>query len=170
MTVSSPHITVIGGVLENSGTKTTPDLSTLDELAVRSLILGVVHRTLGEYEPSRQFLLDAHKEYAHVLEAKWIGGVALFELAVLDLKEAETQESGVSHPSTPNANGVSAASEKGKFASVKWHDVLKGASEKLDKAMAISGNTIDLSSRLDTRVNMLKDEISMKREMLGLSP
>lgn len=169
MVISSPYTTATSEVPENSAPNTTPDLSTPDELAVRSLILGVVHRTLGEYEPSRQFLLDAHKEYAHVLEAKWVGGVALFELAVLDLKEAEAQESGVSQPSTPNANGVSAANEKGKFASVKWHDVLKGASENLDKAMAISGNTIDLSSRLDTRVNMLKDEIAMKREMLGLS-
>ena len=167
MTIQSAHVT---SQPEKPDANAILDLSTPDELAVRSLILGIVHRTLGDFEPARQFLVDAHKKYTEVQDVTWIGGVALFELAVLDLKEAEaTENGGVSQPSTPtpgafpsekaNANGAGA---------VKWNDVLKGVTEKVEKAMAISGNNVDLSSRLDTRVNMLKDEVAMKREMLGL--
>lgn len=46
--------------------------------------------------------------------------------------------------------------------------MLKSASVKLDKAMACSPNSVDLSSRLDSRVSMLRDEIAAKREALGI--
>ena len=44
--------------------------------------------------------------------------------------------------------------------------MLKDASEKLDKAMSLSGQSIDMSSRLDMRVSMLRDELATKREMV----
>ena len=43
-----------------------------------------------------------------------------------------------------------------------------GALEKLDRALALATQQVDLSSRLDTRIAMLKDEITLKKEMLGI--
>ena len=132
-----------------------PDLDTSDELAIRSLILGIVHRTLQDFTSSRKFLSDAHARYVDVVDSKWVGGVALFELAVLDLKEMEARE---------RRDETLSPSEL----TTEWMKAMKTASEKLDKALAISPNSVDLSSRLDSRINMLRDEMSIKKEMLGL--
>ncbi|KAJ3561115.1 hypothetical protein NP233_g10392 [Leucocoprinus birnbaumii] len=133
-----------------------PTLDTPDEFALRSLLLGVVHRTVKSYEPSRAFLLDAYEHQNKIENSTWIGGVAMFELAVLDLKEAESAESA-----TLQVPGVKPGLEK-------WRKALKDASANLDRAMQISPNSTDLSSRLDTRISMLRDEIAAKKESLGL--
>lgn len=130
----------------------TDDLDTVDELAIRSLLLGIVHRTLAEYAASRAFLLDALKRAPNVEISSWVGGVSAFELAVLDLKEAD----------------VKASDMKPEEAMTMWEGVLAGASEKLDQAYAMSTKQTDLSSRLDSRIVMLRDEISDKRGLLGL--
>ncbi|EJD00340.1 uncharacterized protein FOMMEDRAFT_142311 [Fomitiporia mediterranea MF3/22] len=131
------------------------DLDTPDELAIRSLILGIVHRTLEDFASSRDFLIDAQSHQSEIVDSKWVGGVAFFELAVLDLKELEFRE---------KTNPELDASER----KSGWAKVLKTASEKIERAMSIIGSSADLSSRLDSRVNMLRDEIGIKREMLGL--
>lgn len=121
---------------------------TADELAIRALILGIVHRTAGDFAGSRALLTDALARHPSVRISTWVGGVAQFELAVLDLKEQETRlTSGTD----------------------EWAAVLKGALEKLDKALALATQHVDLSSRLDSRIAMLKDEIAAKREMLGIT-
>lgn len=171
----TPPITIASSYITKTETSIAPsgaldDLDTPDELAVRSLILGIMHRTLGDFEASRKFLQDAHKRHADA-ETKWIGGVALFELAVLDLKETEATDRGwVSSESIDGVlDGGLEKTVNNKVSGKQWMEVLKGASEKLDKAMAISGNSVDLSSRLDTRVSMLRDEIVIKKESLGLA-
>lgn len=128
------------------------DLDTVDELAIRSLLLGIAHRTLADYVPAHAFLLDAQKRAADVEISSWVGGVSSFELAVLDLKEAEMKTADI---------------ELGE-AMKMWDEVLEGASEKLDLAYALCTKHTDLSSRLDSRIGMLRDEISDKRELLGL--
>ncbi|KAG1827373.1 outer membrane protein Iml2/Tetratricopeptide repeat protein 39 [Suillus subaureus] len=130
----------------------TDDLDTVDELAIRSLLLGIVHRTLAEYAAARAFLLDALNRAPNVEISSWVGGVTAFELAVLDLKEAD----------------VKAADMKPEEAMTMWEGVLAGAGEKLDQAYAMSTKQTDLSSRLDSRIVMLRDEISDKRGLLGL--
>ena len=50
-----------------------------------------------------------------------------------------------------------------------WAHVMKDALEKLDKALSLATQQVDLSSRLDSRIAMLKDEIALKKEMLGIS-
>ena len=87
----------------------------------------------------------------------------MFELAVLDLKEVEADERAGTLSSETNKGEVSPAGVK------RWEEVIKSATAKLDKAMSISGKEVDLSSRLDTRVMMLKDEMALKREMLASS-
>ncbi|OAX38012.1 hypothetical protein K503DRAFT_866467 [Rhizopogon vinicolor AM-OR11-026] len=129
------------------------DLDTVDELAIRSLLLGIVHRTLADYAPARAFLLDARKRAADVEISSWVGGVSSFELAVLDLKEAD----------------MKAAEMERDEAMTMWEDVLQTASETLDIAYSLSTKNTDLSSRLDSRIVMLRDEISDKRELLGLA-
>ena len=51
---------------------------------------------------------------------------------------------------------------------VEAADSAEGALEKLDKGLSLATQQVDLSSRLDTRIAMLKDEITLKREMLGI--
>lgn len=124
-----------------------------------------MHRTLEEFVAAREFLEDAYKPHKD-LESNWVGGVALFELAVLDLKEAEAKESaGVASSSEKHGEGEGVTSST----KLHWPTTFSNALEKLEKAMAISGSNVDLSSRLDSRVNMLKNEIALKKEMLGLS-
>lgn len=159
--IKSSHIVQPKGQPEG----TAADLDTPDELCLRSLILGIVHRTLEEFGPARELLWDAHRRHAEA-ESKWMGGVALFELAVLDLREAELKSSGVSSSSGEEKSIVIGPDTEDE---VNWAEVMKKASEKLEKAMAISGNNVDLSSRLDSRVNMLRDEIAMKKELLNMS-
>ena len=157
LTSYSPAVTVHNKyVASPSEQSTTKDLDHPEELAIRSLILGIVHRTLEDFTSSRAFLADAYSHYSAVTDCKWVGGVSLFELAVLDLKEMEFREKSTKS----NGDSVDFTSE--------WSQALKAASEAVDRAMSISGSSVDLSSRLDSRVNMLKDEIAIKREKLGL--
>ncbi len=137
-----------------SSTKdTVVDLDTPDEIAVRALLLGLLHRTLGDYTRARSFFDEAVRIHAvrgkgeiGAEGAKWVGGVSLFEMAVGELKEAQDRD----------------------LTTQEWASVLKNAEDKLEKAIGVSGNSVDLSSRLDSRVNMLRGEITLKREMLGL--
>lgn len=78
----------------------------------------------------------------------------MFELAVLELKEAEAAElQGLEQPS---------------LLQEKWKKALKLAGSYLDRAMSLATNSTDLSSRLDMRVSMLRDEIATKQELLGI--
>jgi hypothetical protein len=126
---------------------TKSDLDSADELAVRSLLLGITHRSAGAFDASRAFLEEAHEMQPKLDVNTWVGGVAMFELAVLGLKVAD-ETAGEDVP--------------------EWTKVLREASERLDKALALSGNHIDLSSRLDMRITMLRDEIAVKRETIGI--
>ena len=135
----------------------TPDLDTPDELAIRALLLGIVHRTAGDHAAARAFLQDAAARQPAVRVSSWVGGVAWFELAVLDLKEFDAGQEAKGR----ETSGLDADTEG-------WTRVLKSALEKLDKALSLATQQVDLSSRLDTRIAMLKDEITMKKEMLGI--
>lgn len=79
----------------------------------------------------------------------------MFELAVLDLKEVEVEEKMMKGSSADMKN--------------KWLSALKSARVKLDAAMVLAPNSVDLSSRLDSRVAMLRDEIGMKADMIGVT-
>ena len=136
------------------------DLDTPDEEAIRSLIMGIVHRTLGDFPTSRTFFEDAVDRHSQVTCSTWVGGIALFELAVLDLKEVEAEERAGKLSSEFGEDEMSLVGVK------RWEQAIEGATMKLDKAANLSGKDVDLSSRLDTRIMMLKDEMTLKREML----
>lgn len=62
------------------------------------------------------------------------------------------------------ASGVT-ESEEGKKV---WRRRIEEAGEMLDAAMGLAGSEIDLSTRLDSRIVMLRDEIRAKKEALGI--
>ncbi|KAH9989095.1 hypothetical protein BJV74DRAFT_838881 [Russula compacta] len=199
-------------------------INTPDEFALRSLLLGIMHRAAGCPAEARGFLRDAHTRYAKIPSSgsTWIGGVALFELAALELREAQRLEhedtaarrSNASEKSSINSSnsseeGSSSISNGGdagrgrdepekvglgvygagarnvarargveelrvrvgalafsETTRARWAKVLKEAGALLDAAVSLSGSDVDLSSRLESRIAMLRDEIALKREML----
>ncbi|KAJ3882225.1 hypothetical protein F5051DRAFT_394876 [Lentinula edodes] len=206
----SPPLGIDSPYMADPISSTTPDLDTPDELALRFLLLGIAHRSIGcvgirikgnsppstgpassssscidspgsepesivesasstlfdELTPyadnasaclraSRELLSAAHALQSSIKVSTWIGGLAMFELAVLDLKEVEVEEN----------NGKGPLSDLGQ----RWKTALESARIKLDAAMNLSPHSIDLSSQLDIRVSMLRDEIDMKAEMIGLT-
>lgn len=62
------------------------------------------------------------------------------------------------------ASGVT-ESEEGKKV---WRRRIEEAGKRLDAAMGLAGSEIDLSTRLDSRIVMLRDEIRAKKEALGI--
>jgi hypothetical protein len=148
--ISSPH----SCANEHSDAKKVVALDTPDELALRSLLLGVIHRTTKDYSISREFLLDAHSYQYQITNSTWIGSVAMFELAVLDLKEVEAVQMQ--------------GTEMGQELRDTWRSAIKTAGQHMDKSMALSTNSTDLSSRLDTRASILRDEIGLKKAALGI--
>lgn len=162
MAFSPPPVTTspLVSAEETPKPPSTPyDLDTPDELAVRSLMLGSIHRGAGQFAAAREYLQDALQRQKTVKVSTWVGGVAAFELAVLDLKEADATLGGGSGTGADRL----LLNEQDKSA---WLKVLNKASEQLDHALSLSPQSIDLSSRLDSRITMLRDEIATKREMV----
>lgn len=144
------------------------DLDTPDELALRALLLGIHHRTLKAFDVARGFLVEAHGYQSELKVSTWIGGLAMFELAVLDLKEAEDRaRKGVTVVVRDNEKEDGPLIDENEMNRL-WTEVLKAARVKLDAALDLTTNSVDLSSRLDSRILILKDEIATKREMLGI--
>ncbi|KAG6884221.1 hypothetical protein C0992_006729 [Termitomyces sp. T32_za158] len=143
-----------------------PDVDTPDEQGIRHLLIGVCERTAGEYAAARESLKAACQLQSSIKVSTWVGGVAMFELAVLDLKEIEAAETekGMNVYSEGGAAGMHEAVKR----LTEWDKATKAAGKKLDAAMALAGSSVDLSSRLDSRVSMLKDEIAAKRQALGI--
>ncbi|KAF7305955.1 hypothetical protein HMN09_00749900 [Mycena chlorophos] len=145
-------------------------LDTPDELALRCLLLGILHRTLKHHIASRVLLEVARTTPVGTkagggsndkTASTWISGVAAFELAVLDLREgqaaAEADSDSEAEANTPGSINSAAV----------WTPWLAAADGHLDAAQAYAGKgEIDLSSRLDSRVALLRDEIGRKRAVL----
>lgn len=122
-------------------------------------MLGSVHRSVSQFAAAREYLQDALQRQKTVKVSTWVAGVAAFELAVLDLKEADATLGGGSGTGTDRL----LLNDHDKSA---WLKVLSKASEQLDHALSLSPQSVDLSSRLDSRITMLRDEIATKREMV----
>ncbi|KAH9028744.1 hypothetical protein EDB85DRAFT_1892358 [Lactarius pseudohatsudake] len=95
-----------------------PPLDTPDELA---LLLSITHCAAGHPTEARRFLRDAHARIPST-GSTWIGGVALFELTVLELREVhrlehdgdgEGESGGTSSPSSSEEESVSSSNISG---------------------------------------------------------
>ncbi|KAF9481931.1 hypothetical protein BDN70DRAFT_875724 [Pholiota conissans] len=176
------------------------DLDTPDELGIRALLLGIHYRTVGAFDVSRGLLEEAVGYHSSIKVSTWVGGVASFEIAVLDLKEAQARDRGtkkvprageeslpasdassvvssisdttstttttveVEEAANGNGNGSASKEERRKL----WMEAMKCANAQLDVALGLAPNSVDLSSRLDSRIAMLRDEIATKKEMLKI--
>jgi len=93
---------------------------------------------------------------------------------VLDLKEVEDRDGKqmtvveMEHGNGINGDGCYSQPVGDEEMKRVWSDVLKAACVKLDVALDLATNSVDLSSRLDSRIAILKDEITAKREILGI--
>jgi hypothetical protein len=154
LTIKSPTTTeLLASSTPKPSTSDLEDLDNPEEMAVRALLLGICHRTIEEFEPAMQFLQDARKYQTQV--NTWVGGVAMFDLAVLQLKHVEWREKNQSK----EAGSVDWKEE--------WLKAIQRADANLDEATLLSPNTVDLSGRLDSRISMLRDEMASKKEMLA---
>ncbi|KIY46455.1 hypothetical protein FISHEDRAFT_66458 [Fistulina hepatica ATCC 64428] len=120
-----------------SSSSAAPDLDTPDERALGALLMGIVYRTIKDIKVST-----------------WTGGVACFELAVLELKECESR--------------TRVRGEQNADARALWKKAVFAATAHLDTAYALATHSVDLSSRLDSRIEMLRDEIGSAKEKAGL--
>ncbi|KAG8930631.1 hypothetical protein FRC02_003958 [Tulasnella sp. 418] len=131
------------------------DLDSTDELNFQHLILGITHRGVGEFAAARAFLEYATRN-AKSLEGKWIIPLAYFELAVLDLHEARAHELKVQ--SRGNDRPVDDELKS------LWKKAIQSATSHVEESQANLGDT-DLSSRLDARLAMIRDEIEHKSKI-----
>ena len=95
--------------------------------------------------------MEAYDLRTEIKVSTWVGGMALLELAVVDLKEMDAVQGAHGKPEGTRM----------------WEDVLDGADGKLDEALKLSPRSVDLSSRLDSRVSMFEEEIRKKREAMA---
>ncbi|KAF8489806.1 hypothetical protein F5888DRAFT_1929649 [Russula emetica] len=169
-TLPTPFVSTPSPASNDSGNGGT--LDTPDEHALRALLLGIMHRTTGHPSEARAFLRDAHALHAKIPSSgsTWIGGVALFERAVLELREAQRLENEDRNGARRTVDlrvHVGAALGLDSTTRARWVKVLKEAEALLDAAVGLSGSEVDLSSRLESRIAMTRDEIALKRDMLG---
>ncbi|KAH6902081.1 mitochondrial outer membrane protein IML2 [Coprinopsis sp. MPI-PUGE-AT-0042] len=160
LTIKSETITeLLSTSSSNPNSSELEDLDNPEELAVRALLLGICHRTLEEFEPAMQFLHEARRHHASVQVNTWVGGIAMFELAVLQLKQVEWREKTAKAEDDGPNDSVNWKAE--------WLEAIQRADVNLDEAASLSPNTVDLSGRLDSRVSMLRDEMASKKELLA---
>lgn len=123
-----------------------------EELASRSLLLGILHRTVGEYETSRLLLEEVLSQRTE-LGTSWVVPTAMFELASLELVEVESKPHGKVLSSEETCN---------------WREALDRASTRLEQVGPLAAASSGLATRIEGRVTMLKDEIGYKRTALKL--
>ena len=142
-----------GGSLATAPDPTHDDLDTIDEMAMRDLLLGALYRS----QNTRESLATAHAILQGVADArtriheeKWVVPFALFELAVVECKVATLaeQEKGASDRKS------------------LWREAARRAEKYLEEALTIP--EYDLKSRLESRIIMLRDEIATKKGKVGL--
>lgn len=129
------------------------DLDTIDEVAMRDLLLGALYRSQNTRESlrtARQLLQGVVDVRARLSEERWVVPFAHFELAVVECKLGTLDE--LEHPPADRKS--------------LWRDRSKRAEKHLEDALAIP--EYDLKSRLESRIIMLRDEIATKNGKVGL--
>ncbi|SJL17969.1 uncharacterized protein ARMOST_21540 [Armillaria ostoyae] len=91
----TPRPTIQSGYIETLDPPPPPakvplDLDTSDEVALRSLLLSIVHLVTKDFQTFHAFFQDAIDKQGDICVIAWICGVAMFRLAVVSLKEKET--------------------------------------------------------------------------------
>ncbi|TIA73596.1 hypothetical protein E3P91_01372 [Wallemia ichthyophaga] len=177
-----------------AGAGTMEDLDTLDEKAVRCLLLGILHRAIGELALSRRYLDECVSYRGQITDDTWAPAFAAYELAVLELNECDrltaksrsdsgTPDSSAASFSTAR-EGEDAEGEKAEKAETDEKtvepsnaktskDIWKRGIDASEKHLALVasgefGTTYDLEGRQGTRMYLLKDEIQTKKAQMEL--
>ncbi|TIB03500.1 hypothetical protein E3P96_01877 [Wallemia ichthyophaga] len=177
-----------------AGAGTMEDLDTLDEKAVRCLLLGILHRAIGELALSRKYLDECVSYRGQITDDTWAPAFAAYELAVLELNECDrltaksrsdsgTPDSSAASFSTAR-EGEDAEGEKAEKAETDEKtvepstaktskDIWKRGIDASEKHLALVasgefGTTYDLEGRQGTRMYLLKDEIQTKKAQMEL--
>ncbi|KAI5480790.1 mitochondrial outer membrane protein IML2 [Pseudohyphozyma bogoriensis] len=124
------------------------DLDSIDEIYTRDLLLGAMYRVLGEFELARSFLNEAIAAKDKALEEVWVPTFAMLELAILEVQLIDRE------------------GKKGNEKEV-WKKKIKGAEKWLDDIFTYK-REYELKSRLESRAQMLRDQIIERKVKLGL--
>ena len=126
-----------------SGSEEQSDLESPDELAMRDLLVGAMLVAMHSHDEARAAL--THAEQAPVRDDTWVAPFAAFQLGIVDCRDADE---------------LASRGERAK------------ARDKLAEAGKRVGVVFDkqdylFKSRLESRVNMLRDEIATRRASLA---
>lgn len=123
------------------------DLDSIDEIATRDLLLGAMYRVLGDLTTARKFLQEAVS--AQVTEETWVAPFATMELAVLECFHLDKE-----------------AAKDGASPKSVWKAESKTVVKHIDAVFSFG--EYDLKSRLDSRAQMLRDQVLEKKAKLGI--
>ena len=132
------------------------DLDTADERASRSLILGVLYGTKDEFDPARKYLQNS-MEGETVWIKTWISPLAAYEQAILELREAELG----------NMRAKEGEQETTQKRKERWRQAFLSATSYLDRCATLVAGT-PLAGRMESKVDLTKEEITQRRSMMGL--
>lgn len=127
------------------------DLDSLDEVSIRDLLLGTLYLSLGDsksLEIANSYFQEIALNSPKIVEERWTVAFSLFQRACATLKRGDLEARGAN------------SSEKKKI----WKPILAEAEKHLDGVSSLSG--YDFANRLESRILMLRNEISSKRSSL----
>ncbi|GAA5921664.1 hypothetical protein JCM1841_000901 [Sporobolomyces salmonicolor] len=131
---------------------TADDLDSLDEVAIRDLLLGALYTSIGDaasLSAAKSLLKEVIGNAPNISEERWVVPFSMFHLAVALLKEAELKMTEV------GANELAI-----------WRPTIDEVEKQLDAVFLVG--EYDFKSRIEQRVLMLRDEVAQKKKMLRL--
>lgn len=133
--------------LEHKDASGGRDLILPEELALRSLLLGVLH-AVAQYSTEARAYLSEAVQLAKDADYKWVCVVAHFELAVLELRDTDARLGTGNRQKQP------------------WLEAIGKAEKSIEAALSFSTNTTEMTGRMESRINMLRHEIAAKKRTL----
>ncbi|KAH7107708.1 hypothetical protein BKA62DRAFT_684189 [Auriculariales sp. MPI-PUGE-AT-0066] len=132
----------------NIQTQEDPDLLHPEEFASRSTLLGVLHSVAGNYADATVHLQEAANRGKEI-DCKWAALVANVEMAVLSLLQISKRRSRDGEDWSP-AIGIAKAEAS------------------LDTAMTFASRETEMGGRVESRINLLRNQIALKKDMIKL--
>jgi len=123
------------------------DLDTLEEIVIRSLLLGTCYLALKQLKNAKHFLTEA-ATLAGGTEDVFVAAYARYGLALVELKTADE------------------ADPKQKRKKTLWEPALVRAQAELEEVYKLNPEHYNMRSRLESRVGIVLEEIAAKRSAL----
>ncbi|GAA6064780.1 hypothetical protein JCM10212_004802 [Sporobolomyces blumeae] len=133
------------------------DLDSLDEIAIRDLLLGTLYTALGDessLEVANSFFLEVQSNSGKIVDERWTIAFSLFNRACALLKAGDLKDKASREARTTDEHRTI------------WKAALRDAESQLDAIATLS--EYDFKNRLESRTLMLRNEIAAKKKQLGL--